>query len=51
MGGAAPRILSLDAYFYNEVEKTVKDPDTGRRYVWTKSRLIFTTFTTLISSS
>ena len=31
MGGAAPRILSLDAYFMNE-EKYVKDPDTGRRY-------------------
>ena len=33
MGGAAPRILSLDAYFMNEVEKLVKDPDTGRRYI------------------
>jgi hypothetical protein len=33
MGGAAPRILSLDAYFMNEVEKLVKDPDTGRRYM------------------
>ena len=30
-GGAAPRILSLDAYFLNEVEKSIKDPDTGRR--------------------
>ena len=31
MGGAAPRILSIDAYFLNEMEKFVKDPDTGRR--------------------
>ena len=37
MGGAAPRILSLDAYFMNEIEKLVKDPDTGRRYMCTCS--------------
>lgn len=30
-GGATPRILSLDPYFLTEVEKTEKDPDTGRR--------------------
>ena len=33
LGGAAPRILSIDAYFINEVEKMIRDPDTGRRYV------------------
>ena len=32
-GCQVPRILSLDAYFTNEVEKVEKDPDTGRRYV------------------
>ena len=32
-GGQPPRILSLDAYFINEVEKVEKDPDTGRRYI------------------
>ena len=31
LGAAAPRILSLDSYFLNEVEKVEKDPDTGRR--------------------
>ncbi len=30
-GGSAPRILALDSYFLNEVEKTMKDPETGRR--------------------
>ena len=35
MSGAAPRILSLDAYFMNEVDTLVNDPDTGRRYVYT----------------
>lgn len=33
-GGQPPRILSLDAYFINEVEKVEKDPDTGRRWVF-----------------
>lgn len=27
----APRLLSLDSYFLSEVEKTEKDPETGRR--------------------
>ncbi|XP_078262995.1 uncharacterized protein ylpm1 [Rhinoraja longicauda] len=30
-GGAAPRVLSLDDYFMTEVEKVVKDPDSGKR--------------------
>ncbi|XP_042359001.1 YLP motif-containing protein 1 isoform X2 [Plectropomus leopardus] len=30
-GGAPPRVLVLDDYFMTEVEKTEKDPDTGRR--------------------
>nr|XP_014341755.1 PREDICTED: YLP motif-containing protein 1 isoform X1 [Latimeria chalumnae] len=30
-GGAAPRVLSLDDYFMTEVEKTEKDPDSGKR--------------------
>ena len=27
----APRLLSIDSYFLTEVEKTEKDPETGRR--------------------
>uniref|UniRef100_A0A673BTQ4 YLP motif-containing protein 1 n=1 Tax=Sphaeramia orbicularis TaxID=375764 RepID=A0A673BTQ4_9TELE len=30
-GGAPPRVLVLDDYFMTEVEKTEKDPDTGKR--------------------
>ncbi|XP_032233841.2 YLP motif-containing protein 1-like [Nematostella vectensis] len=30
-GAHAPRILSLDDYFLTEVEKTEKDPETGKR--------------------
>ncbi|XP_018611747.2 YLP motif-containing protein 1 isoform X1 [Scleropages formosus] len=30
-GGAPPRVLGLDDYFMTEVEKTEKDPDTGKR--------------------
>ncbi|XP_028296052.1 YLP motif-containing protein 1 isoform X2 [Gouania willdenowi] len=30
-GGAPPRVLVLDDYFMTEVEKTQKDPDTGKR--------------------
>jgi YLP motif-containing protein 1 len=30
-GAPAPRLLSLDSYFLTEVEKTERDPDTGRR--------------------
>ena len=30
-GAPAPRLLSLDSYFLTEVEKTEKDPETGRR--------------------
>ncbi|EDV29456.1 uncharacterized protein TRIADDRAFT_51811 [Trichoplax adhaerens] len=29
-GGNPPRILSLDDYFLTEVEKTIKDPNTGK---------------------
>ena len=29
-GGRAPRMLCLDDYFMMEVEKTVKDPDSGK---------------------
>ena len=28
-GAPNPRILSIDSYFLNEIEKVVKDPDTG----------------------
>ena len=28
-GAPVPRILSIDTYFMNEVEKVEKDPDTG----------------------
>ena len=37
-GAHAPRILALDDYFLMEVEKTEKDPDTGKKIkkkVWT----------------
>ena len=30
-GAHAPRILALDDYFLMEVEKTEKDPDTGKK--------------------
>jgi YLP motif-containing protein 1 len=30
-GAPAPRLLSLDSYFLTEVERTERDPDTGRR--------------------
>nr|XP_023668607.1 YLP motif-containing protein 1 isoform X1 [Paramormyrops kingsleyae]XP_023668608.1 YLP motif-containing protein 1 isoform X1 [Paramormyrops kingsleyae] len=30
-GGAPPRVLGLDDYFMTEVEKTEKDPDSGKR--------------------
>ncbi|CAN9507380.1 unnamed protein product [Ophioblennius macclurei] len=30
-GGTPPRVLVLDDYFMTEVEKTEKDPDTGKR--------------------
>ena len=29
-GGSAPRMLCLDDYFMTEVEKTVRDPDSGK---------------------
>ena len=32
--GQPPRILALDSYFINEVEKMEKDPITGRRSVF-----------------
>lgn len=31
MGGQAPRILSLDDYFMNEVTKTEIDPETNKK--------------------
>lgn len=31
MGGATPRMLSLDDYFVTEVEKEERDPESGRR--------------------
>lgn len=30
-GGNASKVLSLDDYFMNEVEKVEKDPDTGKQ--------------------
>lgn len=30
-GGTPPRVLVLDDYFMTEVEKVVKDPDTGKK--------------------
>jgi len=30
-GGTAPRMLCLDDYFVVEVEKTVTEPETGRK--------------------
>lgn len=31
LGGAAPRILSLDDYFMIDVEEEVKDSETGQK--------------------
>ncbi|XP_044156162.1 YLP motif-containing protein 1 [Bufo gargarizans] len=32
-GGSAPRVLSLDDYFMTEVEKTEKDPESGKKVI------------------
>ena len=37
--GQPPRILALDSYFINEVDKMEKDPITGRRYVYVKLKV------------
>ena len=33
-GAPVPRILSIDTYFINEVEKIQKDPDSGWLVLW-----------------